>query len=98
MAMFKKVKCDLITLMLFLMRLSVKAHEKHRLFDTYCNFWNFRQSSKTFLFTMALHLRYHSGAANKYYSSVGHNEQKNKKPTGQIKFSAVTIKQRPNKI
>ena len=31
-------------------------------------------------------------AANKY-SSAGHNEQKNKKTTSQIKFSAVTIKQ-----
>ena len=31
-------------------------------------------------------------AANKY-SSAGHNEQKNKKNTSQIKFSAVTIKQ-----
>ena len=32
-------------------------------------------------------------AANKYYSSAGHHEQKNKKTTGQIKFSAVTIRQ-----
>ena len=32
-------------------------------------------------------------AANKY-SSAGHHEQKNKKTTGQIKFSAVTLKQR----
>ena len=31
--------------------------------------------------------------ANKYYSSAGHHEQKNKKITSQIKFSAVTIKQ-----
>ena len=31
-------------------------------------------------------------AANKY-SSAGHHEQKNKKTTGQIKFSAVTIRQ-----
>ena len=35
---------------------------------------------------------YPHSAANKYYSSVGHHEQKNKKTTGQIKFSAVTIK------
>ena len=33
-------------------------------------------------------------AANKYYSSAGHHEQKNKKTTGQIKFLVVTIKQR----
>ena len=33
-------------------------------------------------------------AANKYYSSTGHHEQKNKKTTGQITFSAVIIKQR----
>ena len=33
-----------------------------------------------------------SSAANKY-SSVCHHEQKNKKTTGQITFSAVTIKQ-----
>ena len=32
-------------------------------------------------------------AANKYYSSAGHNEQKNKKITNQIEFLAVTIKQ-----
>ena len=32
--------------------------------------------------------------ANKYYSSVGHHDQKNKKTTGQIKFLAVTMKQR----
>ena len=32
-------------------------------------------------------------AANKYYSSAGHHEQKNKKTTVQIKFLAVTIKQ-----
>ena len=32
--------------------------------------------------------------ANKYYSSVAHHEQKNKKTTGQIKFLAVTMKQR----
>ena len=30
--------------------------------------------------------------ANKYYSSAGHHEQKNKK-TGQIKFLAVTKRQ-----
>ena len=34
-----------------------------------------------------------TSAANKYYSSAGHHEEKNKKTTGQIKFSAVTIKQ-----
>ena len=32
-------------------------------------------------------------AANKYYSSASHHEQKNKKATSQIKFLAVTIKQ-----
>ena len=32
-------------------------------------------------------------AANKYYSFLGHHEQKNKKTTDQIKFLAVTIKQ-----
>ena len=31
---------------------------------------------------------------NKYYAYAGHHEQKKKKTTGQIKFSAVTIKQR----
>ena len=34
-----------------------------------------------------------SSAANKYYSSAGHHEQKNQKTTGQIKFSTVTIRQ-----
>ena len=34
-----------------------------------------------------------ASAANKYYFSAGHHEQKNKKTTGQIKFSAVKIKQ-----
>ena len=33
-------------------------------------------------------------AANKYYSSAGHHEQKNQKITGQIKFLAVAVKQR----
>ena len=37
-------------------------------------------------------LHYHR-AANKYFSSVSHHEQKNKKTTSQIKFLAVTIKQ-----
>ena len=32
-------------------------------------------------------------AANKYYSSAYQHEQKNKKTTGQIKFSTVSIKQ-----
>ena len=32
--------------------------------------------------------------ANKYYVTAGHHEQKNAKTTGQIKFSAVLIKQR----
>ena len=32
-------------------------------------------------------------AANKYYSSAGQHEEKTKKNTGQIKFSAITIKQ-----
>ena len=32
-------------------------------------------------------------AANKYYSSASHHEQKNKKTAGQITFSAVTVKQ-----
>ena len=32
-------------------------------------------------------------AANKYYSSAGQHEQKNRKTAGQIKFSAVTVKQ-----
>ena len=34
-----------------------------------------------------------SSTANKFYSSASHHEQKNKKTTGQIKFSAVTVKQ-----
>ena len=38
-----------------------------------------------------------TSAANKYDFSAGHHEQKNKKPTGQIKFLAVTIKQHLNK-
>ena len=33
-----------------------------------------------------------NSAANKYYSPVGHHEQKKQKTTGQIKFVAVTIK------
>ena len=33
----------------------------------------------------------HSSTANKY-SSTGHPEQKNKKSSGQIKFSVVTLK------
>ena len=33
-------------------------------------------------------------AANKYYCSARHHEQKNRKSTGQVRFSAVTIKQR----
>ena len=32
-----------------------------------------------------------NSTASKYYSSVGHHEQKNKKTTSQIKFLAVTI-------
>ena len=32
-------------------------------------------------------------AANKYYSSASHHEQKDQKTTGQIKFLMVTIKQ-----
>ena len=36
--------------------------------------------------------------ANKYYSSVGHHEQKNKKTTCQIKFLAVPIKQQSYSI
>ena len=35
-----------------------------------------------------------SSTANKYYSSAGHHEQKNKKTIGQVIFSAATIKQR----
>ena len=31
-------------------------------------------------------------AVNKYFSSAGQHKQKNKKTTGQIKFSAVTIR------
>ena len=31
--------------------------------------------------------------ANKFYSSAGHDEQKNKKTTSQIEFSVVTIRQ-----
>ena len=34
-----------------------------------------------------------SSAANKYYSSAGHYEQKNKKTTSRIEFLTVTIKQ-----
>ena len=34
-----------------------------------------------------------TSTANKYYFPAGHHEQKNKKTTGQIKFSVVTIKQ-----
>ena len=34
-----------------------------------------------------------NSTANKYYSSAGHHEQKNKKTTGQIKFLAITIRQ-----
>ena len=32
-----------------------------------------------------------TSAANKYYSSAGHHEQKNNKTTIQIKFLVVTI-------
>ena len=35
----------------------------------------------------------YASTANKYYFSARHNEQKNKKTIGQIKFSVVTIKQ-----
>ena len=35
-----------------------------------------------------------SSAANKYYFSAGHHEQKNQKNTGQIQFLPITIKQR----
>ena len=35
-----------------------------------------------------------NSTANKYDSPVGHHEQKNQKTTGQIKFSAATIKQK----
>ena len=35
-----------------------------------------------------------NSAAKKYDSSAGHHEQKNQKTTGQMKFSAVLIKQR----
>ena len=38
-------------------------------------------------------LKMNGSAANKYFFSAGHHEQKNKKTTGQIKFLAVTIKQ-----
>ena len=31
--------------------------------------------------------------ANKYYSSAGHHEQKNKETTGQVRFLLVTIRQ-----
>ena len=34
-----------------------------------------------------------TSAANKYYSTASHHEQKNKKTTGQIEFLGVTIKQ-----
>ena len=37
-------------------------------------------------------IRHLISAANKYYSSVGHYEQKNQNTTGQIKFSAFTLK------
>ena len=30
-----------------------------------------------------------NNAVNKYYSTAGHHEEKNKKTTGQIKFSVV---------
>ena len=35
-----------------------------------------------------------NSTANKYDSPVGHHEQKKQKTTGQIKFSAATIKQK----
>ena len=35
-----------------------------------------------------------ASAANKYFSSANHHEQKNKKVVGKIKFSAVAIRQR----
>ena len=46
-------------------------------------FYFFQRKSKAHTYT----------AANKYYSSDGHHELKNKKTTGQIKFSMVTRKQ-----
>ena len=42
--------------------------------------------------TITRNLKLQGSTANKY-SSASHREQKNKKITGQIKFSAVTIKQ-----
>ena len=37
---------------------------------------------------------YSNSVANKYYFTAGHHEQKNAKITGQIKFTAIKIKQR----
>ena len=42
---------------------------------------------------IAYNLQNICSTANKYYSSAGHHEQKNKKNTGLIEFSAVTRKQ-----
>ena len=41
-----------------------------------------------------LKLMFIDSAANKYYSSASHHEQKNKKTTCQIKYLAVTIRKR----
>ena len=43
-------------------------------------------------------LRWNFSAANKYYFSADHHEQKNKKTTSQMKFSVVTIKQQINLV
>ena len=64
--------------------------------------WFERSGPQTPLNTMCIYinniffawLTYIYGAANKYYSSAGHYDQKNKKTNCQIKFLAVTIKQR----
>ena len=41
---------------------------------------------------------YCDSAANKYYSFASHHEQKNKKTNSQIKFSAVTIRQKKTSL
>ena len=48
-------------------------------------------ASKRYIHTLLLYQRI--STVNKY-SSAGHHEQKNKKTTGQIKFSPVTTKYR----
>ena len=96
--LLSKTKSKQLTPFIFKQRQITKQWRGYNIRNCYRRYWKWtvRNWQQVFWGNSIWHMcnfKLFRWWSNHYYSSTGHHEQKNKKTTGQIKFSAVTIKQ-----